>query len=78
MVYSLGLERSDFYIYIFFLCLLVSFYWLNIDCFVQEIGVCYAFVEFEDILGVQNALKVWTTLNLFIICLCSLGTNFVV
>ncbi|XP_038874349.1 nuclear transport factor 2 [Benincasa hispida] len=23
----------------------------------KEIGVCYAFVEFEDILGVQNALK---------------------
>jgi len=25
---------------------------------VQEIGVCYAFVEFEDLFGVQNALKV--------------------
>lgn len=24
----------------------------------QEIGVCYAFVEFEDLFGVQNALKV--------------------
>lgn len=24
----------------------------------QEIGVCYAFVEFEDIIGVQNALQV--------------------
>lgn len=25
---------------------------------IQEIGVCYAFVEFEDIVGVQNAIKV--------------------
>ena len=25
---------------------------------VQDSGVCYAFVEFEDILGVQNAIKV--------------------
>ncbi|KAL2953225.1 hypothetical protein AAZX31_19G154200 [Glycine max] len=25
--------------------------------FIREIGVCYAFVEFEDIIGVQNALQ---------------------
>ncbi|KAL7181017.1 hypothetical protein ACSBR1_039972 [Camellia fascicularis] len=24
----------------------------------DDIGVCYAFVEFEDIIGVQNAIKV--------------------
>lgn len=25
---------------------------------VQDIGVCYAFVEFEDLQAVQNAVKV--------------------
>ena len=25
----------------------------------QDIGVCYAFVEFEDLQAVQNAIKVW-------------------
>lgn len=24
----------------------------------QDVGVCYAFVEFEDMSGVQNAVKV--------------------
>lgn len=54
---------------------MVNLYCLSIGFFVQEIGVCYAFVEFEDILGVQNALKVWTTLwlvyylfNLLFVC----------
>lgn len=27
----------------------------------KDIGVCYAFVEFEDIAGVQNAIKVKKT-----------------
>lgn len=26
----------------------------------QDVDVYYAFVEFEDITGVQNAIKVWT------------------
>ena len=26
---------------------------------VQDVGVCYAFVEFEDLQAVQNAIKVW-------------------
>lgn len=25
----------------------------------QEIGVCFAFIEFEDMVGVQNAIKVF-------------------
>jgi hypothetical protein len=25
---------------------------------VQDVGVCYAFVEFEDMFGVRNAVKV--------------------
>jgi len=32
----------------------------NSNWFVQDVvGVCYAFVEFEDLLSVQNAIKVW-------------------
>lgn len=34
---------------------------------VQEIGVCYAFVEFEDITGVQNAIKVWMYISILIV-----------
>ena len=26
---------------------------------IQDVGVCYAFVEFEDMTGVHNAVKVW-------------------
>lgn len=26
--------------------------------YVQDVGVCYAFVEFEDMAGVHNAVKV--------------------
>ena len=25
----------------------------------QDVGVCYAFVEFEDMTSVHNAVKVW-------------------
>lgn len=32
--------------------------YLNSIAFLQDIDVCYAFVEFEDISGVQNAIKV--------------------
>lgn len=57
----------------------------------QEFGVCYAFVEFEDIFGVQTALQVWTNiphhtfflfdslikcLYLLVICLTTLYHTF--
>lgn len=32
---------------------------------VQEFGICYAFVEFEDTAGVQNAIKVLISLQEF-------------
>lgn len=32
--------------------------YLNFISSLQDIDVCYAFVEFEDIFGVQNAVKV--------------------
>lgn len=31
----------------------------------QDIGVCYAFVEYEDLIGVHNALKVYFFLSLY-------------
>lgn len=31
----------------------------------QDVDVYYAFVEFEDITGVQNAIKVWTSIKSF-------------
>ena len=31
---------------------------LKYSSFVQDVGVCYAFVEFEDMSGVRNAVKV--------------------
>ena len=31
----------------------------------QDVGVCYAFVEFEDMAGVHNAVKVCISLNNF-------------
>lgn len=37
---------------------LVSIWNSHIE-FLQDIDVCYAFVEFDDISGVQNAIKVW-------------------
>lgn len=31
----------------------------------QDIDVCYAFVEFEDVTGVQNAIEVWIDISKF-------------
>lgn len=42
-----------FQFYIFFEIFMMRF------GFLQDIGVCYAFVEFEDLSGVHNALKVY-------------------
>lgn len=43
----------------------ISFAWPDVDFenhkssgVLQEIGICYAFVEFEDMIGVHNAIKV--------------------
>lgn len=33
--------------------------WLKCYVYMKDVGVCYAFVEFEDMTGVHNAVNVW-------------------
>ena len=60
MGFSSGTERSLFTQFPFnYAFLLISESNLKIKIDMQDIGVCYAFVEFEDLQAVQNAIKVW-------------------
>ena len=55
----LSLEVARFVSLYLQIPVLIMIFESKLFTFIQDVGVCYAFVEFEDMTGVYNAVKVW-------------------